>query len=357
MGREDDKYLWFDTVNGLRDVAASQGIPLIGSFELTARCNLRCNMCYIRHDGNDKKVLIAEKTAEEWISIGEQAAKAGTLFLLITGGEPLIRPDFREIYTALNKLGFIITLYTNATLINENFISWIAKIPPNKIGVTIYGASPEVYAAVTGSGSAFQKALNGIDLLMQAGIKVELRTTITRTNIGDIEAMDAIAQKRKLDISHVLSLVKSVRGAASDVENQRLSAAEMKNVSIKEISCDDDSEVVYKGPPKKVRANDQPMYCSAGKSSYWISWDGELLPCLLMNEPFFDPFNSSFIDAWEKLKFSIPGITAPKECSYCEFKPYCSVCPAKLQAETGSFEKISPYICELAKMIKEKYES
>ena len=350
----DDKYSWFDTANDLRKQAEKKKSPLIGTFEITARCNLACKMCYIRRE-DSIAVVEREKSARDWIDLGAQAAKAGTLFLLITGGEPLIRPDFKEIYESLNKMGFIITLYTNATLINEAFISWISKIPPNKIEVTLYGASPEVYKLVTGSSKAFQKTLNGIDLLIRAGIKVALRTTIIHDNVEDIEAMDVIAKERSLDINHVFSLVKPVRGALSCIDGVRLSPAEVVEMNAKDNSLSDDCETVYKYPTKKVNVSKKPMFCAAGKCSYWITWDGKLLPCAMMNSPYSEPFSSNFISAWEELKESIINITSPKECSSCELYDYCSVCPAKLQAETGSFEKLSPYICEMAKLIGEKF--
>ncbi len=175
----DDIYSWFDISNSLNILARRKKIPLAGAFEITARCNLACNMCYIRRDAS-KEVFERERSADEWIDMGRQTSEAGTLFLLITGGEPLLRPDFRKIYESLNQMGFILTIFTNGILIDENFIKWISKIPPNKIGVTLYGASPDTYKQITGNADGFEKTLRGIDLLLNSGISVELRTTITK---------------------------------------------------------------------------------------------------------------------------------------------------------------------------------
>ena len=98
--------------------------PLNGTFELTARCNLHCKMCFVRvdekaiHDSGKR-----ERTAEEWIHMAEQAAEAGTLKLLLTGGEVTLRPDFPEIYEAIAKMGFVLTVFTNATLISDQVMS------------------------------------------------------------------------------------------------------------------------------------------------------------------------------------------------------------------------------------------
>ena len=85
-------------VNRLFAKSAKRGIPLSGTFELTARCNLRCRMCYIHREENDGEIKTDEFSSEEWLNIAKEAQQCGMLFLLLTGGEPFIRPDFEEIY-------------------------------------------------------------------------------------------------------------------------------------------------------------------------------------------------------------------------------------------------------------------
>lgn len=117
-------------------------IPLNGTFELTGRCNLSCKMCLVRVDQKRIQELeLRERTADEWIHMAEQAAKAGTLGLLLTGGEVMIRPDFCEIYEAVAQMGFLLTVYTNATIVTNKVMDLFCKYPPHKIGVTMYGAS------------------------------------------------------------------------------------------------------------------------------------------------------------------------------------------------------------------------
>lgn len=348
---DNDIYSWYDTSNDMLRKATAKRSPFVGTIELTARCNLCCEMCYIRRDGT-KEVIQNEKTTSEWIDFIEQAAKAGTLFLLFTGGEPLLRPDFRKIYEHSTNLGFNITLYTNATLINEDFMEWISKIPPNKVGVTLYGASPETYKAVTGSASAFEKALKGIDLLLKAGIKVTIRSTICRENAHDVDAIGQIAKQRGLDVEYTFNLIKHVRGAVSNVEKVRLLPSELIKIDVKDYVADEECEDVFKSNNEKARVITEPMFCAAGKSSYWMAWDGKMLPCGLFSQPYSEPFKIGFNQAWEQLKNSINDITSPEECNGCEYRQHCSVCPAKLQAETGSFNKISDFICDSAKILK-----
>ena len=75
--------------------AGAAGVPLSGTFELTARCNLDCRMCYIHRRANDAAALRGEWSAGQWLELASRCRDAGTLLLLLTGGEPLLRPDFR----------------------------------------------------------------------------------------------------------------------------------------------------------------------------------------------------------------------------------------------------------------------
>lgn len=151
------------TETAVRPEALPPRHPTDGTFELTVRCNLHCKMCLFRHDDSENPALMAkELTATQWIELARQAAEAGTLNLLITGGEPMLRPDFCEIWEGVYQQGFLITLYTNATLVTPRIMETLRKYPPHRIGVTIYGASPETYEKVCGSASAHERMIDGI---------------------------------------------------------------------------------------------------------------------------------------------------------------------------------------------------
>ena len=105
-------------------------IPLAGSFELTSRCTLDCKMCYIHRRSSDKSAIAQEKDTGFWIDLATKARDAGMLILLLTGGEPLLRSDFNEIYTECKKLGLLISVNTNATLLDEDKIRLFMEYPP-----------------------------------------------------------------------------------------------------------------------------------------------------------------------------------------------------------------------------------
>ena len=102
----------------LRRASAAQR-PINGSLELLPLCNMNCDMCYVRLSAGETEAKGGLRMADEWISLGRQMQKAGVLFLLLTGGEPLLFPDFQKLYVELRQMGMILTVNTNGTLLDE----------------------------------------------------------------------------------------------------------------------------------------------------------------------------------------------------------------------------------------------
>ena len=110
--------------------AGDRGIPLSGTFELTSRCNLDCKMCYIHKRANDRNAIRGELSTAQWLALAEECCKAGTLHLLLTGGEPTLRPDFKEIYTQCRNMGMMVSVNSNATLMDEKMMDFLRPTAP-----------------------------------------------------------------------------------------------------------------------------------------------------------------------------------------------------------------------------------
>ena len=130
--------------------ACAKGIPLAGNFELTARCNFNCRMCYVHLTPEEQRRRGAELTADEWLAIAEQARSQGMLFLLLTGGEPLIRADFRYLLTELKKMGLMVSINSNASLIDDDWLDFFRHEPPSRMNITLYGGCNETYERLCG---------------------------------------------------------------------------------------------------------------------------------------------------------------------------------------------------------------
>ena len=162
--------------------AAQAGIPLSGTFELTARCNLDCKMCYIHKKANDSLVKKSEMSAAEWINIARTAQKAGMFLLLVTGGEPFLRPDFFEMYDEFKSLGLSVSINTNGTLITEKVVRHLEENSPARVNLTLYGASEETYSRLSGDETAFSRAYKAVEMLKEAKIPLKLNYSLTPMN-------------------------------------------------------------------------------------------------------------------------------------------------------------------------------
>ena len=352
---------WEENSTTFSGYAATMHVPLGGTFELTARCNLRCKMCYIRLDPQQIQLLGKELTAKEWIELGKEAAAAGTLHLLITGGEPLLRDDFEEIYTALNQMGFIITLNTNATLMNDRYLKLFQKYPPTAVNITLYGASPETYGSVCGHTDGFEKTVRGLEMLASTSSVLEVRTTFIKDNLSELGAVRTIANRFSKRFAINPLVFDSVRGAVSDAKNCRLEPHEIFNLDLSHAmfyndinnSVDPEHHARKKAPVKRDFKHDLPpkiLTCLGAKSIYWITWDGKMLPCGSFSHPYTLPLKEGFRQAWDRLPGLFEDITLPEKCRSCEYaNGACANCPAMLQSETGSFHEVSDYICGITK--------
>ena len=197
----------------LYEKAARNKTPINGGFELTPRCNMNCRMCYIRMSQEEMEVRGREFTAEEWIEMGRICADQGMLFLLLTGGEPFLRKDFRQIYTELKKLGLIISINTNGTMIDEETVEWLRQDPPSRINVTLYGGSNETYRRLCMHPTGYDAATKAIDLLQKAGIYVSINASFTKYNVEDMDAIYAFAKNRGLKVSAETYMFPPVRSA------------------------------------------------------------------------------------------------------------------------------------------------
>lgn len=191
----------------------SNRIPLSGTFELTGRCNLGCKMCLVRVDNKRIHELgLHERTAEEWIDMAHQAFDAGTLQLLLTGGEVMLRPDFCQIYEAIAQMGFILTVYTNATMVSDEVMEVFKRYPPHTIGVTMYGACNETYQKLCGDPKGYDHFIAGIDRLTTLPSLFDIRTTIVKDNLADLPLMQDYVKKRFGD-EKILTVSRFVTGA------------------------------------------------------------------------------------------------------------------------------------------------
>ncbi len=178
---------------------AARRVPLSFDLEITARCNNNCRHCYINLAAGDPDARRKELTGSEIVEIAGQAAGMGALWVLLTGGEPLLRKDFAEIYLALRRKGLLVSIFTNACLVTEDHAALFRRYPPRDIEVTVYGATRETYERVTrvpGSFAAFER---GLALLLGSGNKVRLKAMAVRSNFHELPAIAGLCRGHTMD--------------------------------------------------------------------------------------------------------------------------------------------------------------
>lgn len=342
--------------------AAAEGIALSGTFELTTRCNFNCKMCYV-HDGARDTL-----SASEWISLAETAKNGGMVYLLLTGGEPLVRKDFPEIYSAVSEMGLMISVNTNASLVDDSILGLFEKHPPIRMNVSLYACNEASYGELCGV-SAFKKVSENIKRIKNSGISVKLNSSLTPYNKDEVEGLYTFARELGVPLQATTYMFPPARrGESGAVDASRFEAEDAAKYLLKckenyltkeqlsalasdaateEDVCINESEI------------GEGMNCRGGRSSFWVTADGRMLPCGMFGIEGFSVKEYSFDEAWRKTRALAASVRLPSECRACPLRPSCNVCAASCVTENGEFGIRPQYLCKMAgeytRLLKEKY--
>ena len=334
---------------------AGLGIPSSGIFELTPRCNLRCKMCYVRLTPEQMAPIGQERSADEWIAMAQQARDAGMVFLLLTGGEPMLRPDFCQIFQAVAGMGLSITVNTNGTLLTEPVRRLWHQSPPAQVNITLYGTCRADYAALCGNPDAFDAVVDALDWLAQEGILVHLNATMVPTNLHKWQEIEEFAKARGLELRMTTYCYPPPRRCSNDFE--RLDPEVAGDLMVKDIYYREGAEAILikaadldvPTPHSCELDNGEPMQCTAAKSQFWMTWYGKMTPCAMLPHPFTAPLDTGLLPAWEELRQLCQSIRLCPECVSCPEQRSCLNCAAVTLSETGRFDGKPEYMCRMNK--------
>lgn len=330
--------------------------------ELTARCNNNCNHCYINLPAGDRIAQEKELSFEEIMKIADQAAQLGVLWCTITGGEPLLRDDFKDIYIGLKRKGLIVSVFTNATLIKEEHIELFKKYPPKDIEVTVYGITRETYEVVTRRPGSYQAFVQGLNLLLQNGLKVRLKAMALRSNLKELPQIAQFCRERTKDyfrFDPLLNLRLDLNPAKNEeIKSERLTPKEIVAIEMAdserfnslEKSCDKLINLEF----ANVTSN-RLFHCGTGNGSFVIGFDGNLRLCISLQHPdcIYNLRKGSLIDAWQNFVPKIKDMRSEKKeflntCRSCPIINLCLWCPAHAYLETGEMDSWVEYFCQVA---------
>ena len=333
---------WLDPFyKAVWEKAFAEAIPISGTFELTPRCNFNCRMCYVHLKSEQISRYGRELSAKEWIRIAQEAKEAGTTWLCVTGGEPLMHPEFETIWKELCQMGFFITLQTNASLIQGERAELLADYPPKAAKITLYGSNDQVYEQVCQVKDGFTRADRGIQNLMEMKIPIQLISTVIRQNEEDIKKMAFYAYVHKLPWM--------ATGGIKD--SSRVPDSQARQVRVQEKLDEEKKKEIQRHLTKApISIERKPCtYCKDYRLGYWVTWNGDMRFCSFMKEPNIPVRDQNFQKSWKELIQYEENLDWPEECKTCEAQSVCAKCAGLLAAECGSPHKVTEEFCRRQK--------
>jgi len=330
--------------------------------ELTSRCNNDCRHCYINLPAGDKNAKATELSAEEIKEIATEAVSMGALWCLITGGEPLLRPDFEKIYLTLKKLGLLVSVLTNATLITKEHIELFRRYPPRDIEVTIYGVTKDTYERVTRKPGSFNVFMQGLDRLLKSDIKVRLKAMALQSNLSELPQIATFCRKHTKDyfrfdpFLHLRYDQNQLRN--KEIMSERLSPAEIVTLEKSDTARFDS---LKKGCDKLIVPEfshincNHLFHCGTGNGSFALSYDGHFRLCSSLWHPdsIYDLKKGNLTHAWQNFIPMVRDMRSDRKefletCRICPVINLCMWCPAHAYLETGEMDAPVEYFCEVA---------
>ncbi|MGA9883550.1 MAG: radical SAM protein [Candidatus Acidiferrales bacterium] len=338
----------------LHDRQLGRRTPAQVSIEVTRRCPLKCIHCYNNLPMGDREARSQELTFEEHCKLLDELVEAGCLWLLYTGGEIFGRSDFLDIYTEAKKRGFLITLFTNGTMITPRIADYLAEWRPFSIEITLYGATRETYEALTRVPGSYDRCIRGIRLLLERHLPLKLKTVPTTVNQHEVYEMKRMAEEDfgvqfkfdpmlnpRIDCSQSPLAVRlsSEEAVALDFLDPR------REKEYRELI----GRILAAGPPSESAA--KKVYgCGGGNNSCAIDPVGQMSICVLSHQEGYNIREGSFREGWEGPLQAIrqKPSKGPTICSRCQLRPICGMCAANGELENGDPEKPVEFLCQVA---------
>lgn len=340
---------------GFRTRAARTRTPVSATLELTRRCNLRCAHCYLGDQAEQHRLRDREMDTEAVQAALSEWAGAGCLYLCITGGEPMLRRDFAEVYRHARELGLVVTVFCNGTLVTDEIVALFRELPPRKVEISIYGATAGTQDTVTGTPGSHARAWAGIRRLHAAGVRVELKTLLLTTNRHEHGAMEAQARELGVGFRHDAAVFPCLTGGSTRPLALRLPPEE----AVRHDLATDERRSMWREKIEKTAAHpeDDRLYtCSAGLTAFHADPYGTLFPCLLAVNYATPSTGRPFLEAWNSGLGTIRDRkrTRPGGSFSGDLRGACTHCPAFNRLETGDEEQESACMQETTRL---RYEA
>jgi len=327
---------------GLLARAMRDRIPLEVCLELTHRCTFRCRHCYIAdYDAPD---LLPTRRI---LALLDELAAAGTLYLTLTGGEVLTRPDWEVIARRARELGFFVVVLTNGYLVDEDVADRLAALCA-KVEVSVYSLDETVMDRITGCPGSARRARHAVTLLRARGVDVVVKTPLMTLNCEAIPALSAWADAAGATFRAVPVIVARRDGDPAPLA-LRVHGEELREFLASPHFACAESRVAGDGETAAL--------CAAGIRFCTITPAGDVVACTILPGSAGNLRERSFREIWERSPWlarlrSLRRGDA-EACRGCAHLATCSRCPAQALVETGDLLGPLPAACERAALVSE----
>jgi radical SAM protein with 4Fe4S-binding SPASM domain len=332
--------------NVIRDRLRSRGraerIPLHVDIEIIATCNYKCVHCYIAPCAEREDVMSLEQAQRVFATLRD----AGTISVLLTGGEVFTHKQFRDIYLAAKRAGMFVYVNTNGYLIGEKWADFLAEWPPKTVSISLYGATPESYARLTGIPNSYQRCVRAIDLLLERRIHLDLKCPAMTITADELPAMQAFARSKGLSFRYDTNIMPQERGEVTPLQLQ------LAPKSVLELDRQMDSGLeiwkAYATARVGKLVDDKVYKCGAGKTGFAINVHGGVSTCLTSRQVVGNIFEQSFDEVWGALGGKVEKrFPDGHPCATCQFRAICAGCPATVEQLTGLPEGYVQQTCKV----------
>ncbi len=336
---------WIDHFN---HAVVADRIPVSGMIELTRRCNLKCVHCYLG-DGEDR-FGCGEMTTEQVCGIIDQIAEAGCLYLSITGGDPMMRKDFPEVYRHAKEAGLLVTVMCDGVLVSREIIRLFEELPPSAVEVSLYGATAETYESITRIEGSFLRCVRGIRRLVEADHTVRIKTVLMSLNAHEADQMRALAARFDLPLKMDAAIFPCLHTSDRKPVDLRVPPHEVVQIELADPKAVE-SWLKYLDRPAPDVPQDKLYVCGAGITAFYIDAFGFVYPCMMTTRYKYNLLETDFRTLWsEKLgELHDKRPRADYECAGCELQRACASCPGFHDQEHGAEDVKSEYVCDTAK--------
>jgi radical SAM protein with 4Fe4S-binding SPASM domain len=277
----------------------------------------------------------------------------GCFWVLYTGGEIFARKDFLEIYTYAKKKGFLITLFTNGTIITEQIADYLAEWPPFSIEITMYGRTRKTYEGLTSIPGSYNRCLRGIKLLKERHLPLKLKTVATSVNKHEVLAMRQFAEEELGVEFKVDGQINPRIDCSQSPLAVRLTPEEVVALDLhspKEISEYRRLAKRDQENPPNLSHHESVYFCGGGMNSFAINAYGEVGICVISQQETFSIRGVEVKKVWEESlrELRTRRRTRMTKCIQCRIQSLCGMCPANGELENGDRESPVQFLCHVA---------